>query len=88
MPDPVARDVGANVEVGAEFGDAGIARPWRDADDGAGFGIELAEAHEVARDVLGEDREVALHVAARDAGSGTAELARADEEAGGEGGGG
>ena len=58
-PDAVARDVGADVEVDPERGNTGIADIGH-ADNGAWFRIELAEPVKRGRELLRQDREIAL----------------------------
>ena len=68
-PDAIARQVGADVEIDAERGNAGIADVGH-ADDRARFGIELAEAVKRGREFFRQDREIALDEAVGDAGRG------------------
>jgi hypothetical protein len=68
-PDAVARQVGADVEIDAERGNAGVADIGH-ADDRTRFGIELAEPVKRGRKLLGEDREIALDETVGDAGRG------------------
>ena len=66
-PDAIARHVGADIEVEAERGNAGIADVGH-ADDRARLRIELAEAVKRAGELLRQDREIALDKAVGDAG--------------------
>jgi hypothetical protein len=68
-PDPIARQVGADVEVEAERGNAGIADIGH-ADDRARLGIELAEPVKRRGELLRQDGEIALDVSIGDAGRG------------------
>src|SRR5262249_33432227 len=63
------RHVGADVEVEAECGDAGIADIGH-ADDRARLRIELTEAVEGAGEFLRQDGEIALNEAVGDVGGG------------------
>ena len=67
-PDAVARQVGADVEVEPERGDFGIADVGH-ADDRTRLRVELAEAVEIARLLLGKDGQITLHKTIGDAGS-------------------
>ena len=66
LPDAVERDVGADVEILAQRRQAPVARLGL-AEQRAGLGVELAEAREVGGEFLGQDGEIALHVARRHA---------------------
>ena len=68
-PDAVARQVGADVEIDPERGNARIADIGH-ADDRARFRIELAEAVERRREFFRQDREIALDETVGDAGGG------------------
>src|SRR5450759_3342247 len=68
-PDAVARQVGADVQIDPERGDAGIADVGH-ADDGTGFRVELAKAVERGGQLLRQDGEIALYKTAGDAGRG------------------
>ena len=68
-PDAIARQVGADVEIDAERGNAGIADIGH-ADDRARLWIELAEPVKRGRELLGQDREIALDETVGDAGRG------------------
>src|SRR5947209_7464466 len=65
-PDTVARQVGTHVEINAERWDAGIADIGH-ADDRARLWIELAKSVKRGRELLGKDREIALHETVGDA---------------------
>ena len=80
-PDAVARQVGADVEVEAERGNAGIADIGH-ADDRARFGIELAEPVEGRRQLLRQDREIALNETVGDAGGGRSHAGAAGKPGG------
>src|ERR1700678_1475473 len=58
-PDAVARNIRADVEVDSKRGNTGIADVGH-ADDGTWFWIELAEPVKRCRELLREDREIAL----------------------------
>src|ERR1700692_4393339 len=64
-PDTVARNIGADVEVDPERGNTGVADVGH-ADNGTGFRIELAEPVKRCRELLRQDREIALDKAVRD----------------------
>jgi len=64
-PDAVARQVGADIEIEPERGDAGIADIGH-ADDRARFRIELAEAVKRGRELFRQDRQIALDEAVGD----------------------
>src|SRR6266581_3584921 len=66
-PYPIARHIGADVEVEPKGGDARITDVGH-ADDRAWFRIELAEAMKCARELLGQDRKVALDIAVGNSG--------------------
>ena len=68
-PDPVARHVGADIEIDPERGNAGVADVGH-ADDRTRFGIELAEPVKRRRELFRQDREIALDEAVGDAGRG------------------
>src|SRR6185437_610228 len=68
-PDAIARHVGADIEIGAERGDYGIADIGH-ADDRAGFRIELAEAMKGGSEFFRQDRQIALDIAVGNAGRG------------------
>ena len=65
-PDAVARQVGADVEIKPERGDARIADIGH-ADDRARFRIELAEAVKRRREFFRQDRQIALDETVGDA---------------------
>ena len=65
-PHAIAWQVGADVEVDAEGGNAGIADVGH-TDDRARFGIELAEAMKGAGEFFRQDCKIALHEAVGDA---------------------
>jgi len=65
IPDAIARQVGADVEIEPERGDLRIADVG-DADQRAGFRIGLAEAEEIGGEIRRQGGEIALHVAGRD----------------------
>ena len=75
-PDAIARQVGADVEIEAERGNAGIADIGH-ADDRARLRIELAEPVKRGRELLGQDHEIALDEAVGDAGGGASHAAAA-----------
>src|ERR1700759_2822452 len=66
-PDAVARNVGADVEVDPEGGNPGIADIGH-ADNGTWFRIELAESMKRGRELLRQDRKIALDKTVGDAG--------------------
>jgi hypothetical protein len=72
----VARHVGANVEILAERGDPERAR-FADAQQRAGLRVRLAEAQEIVRVCVGQDRQVRLGKRAAMAGGRAAERAAA-----------
>src|SRR5262245_18318587 len=63
---PVARQVGADVEVVGERRQPKVAGR-RGRQQRAGFGIEVAEPQEIAREVGRQNGEIALHVTRGDA---------------------
>ncbi len=77
FPDPVARQVGADVEILAQFRHARIAGR-RHSDQRAGLWIELAEAKEVGCQRLRQNGKIALHISRREAGGRSAVSAGAD----------
>ena len=81
-PDAVARQVGADVEVDPERGNAGIAGIGH-ADDRTGLRIELAEPVKRRRELFRQDREIALDEAVGDAGGGRGHAGAARRRAAG-----
>src|SRR5262245_38494193 len=73
---PVARQVGADVEVVGERRQPKVAGR-RGRQQRAGFGVEVAEPQEIARKVARQNGEIALHVTRGDAGRLTLESAAA-----------
>jgi hypothetical protein len=59
-PDPVARDIGADVEIVAQAGQPGIAR-LGNGEQRAGLGIALAKAQEVVRQARRQNHNIALN---------------------------
>ena len=66
LPHSIGRQIGADVEVGAECRHVRVADVG-DADDRARLGVRLAEPQEIRRESRRQDREVALHEPGRDA---------------------
>lgn len=66
-PDPIARQVRADVDLGAKRRDCRVAR-LRHGEQRTRLRIGLAEAQEILRIVMRQDREIALHEAGRKAG--------------------
>ena len=79
LPDPVARQIGADVEILAQCRHARIAGRRR-AEQRAGLRIELAEAQEIGGQRLRQDGEIALHIARREARGRPAMRAGADRQ--------
>jgi len=77
FPDPVTRQVGADIEILAQVGHARITGRRR-SDQRAGFWIELAEAKEVGGQRLRQNGKIALYISWRKAGGRSAVGARAD----------
>src|SRR5215468_9873879 len=73
---PVARQVGADVKVVGERRQPKVAGR-RGRQQRAGFGVEVAEPQEIAREVARQNGEIALHVTRGDAGRLTLESAAA-----------
>lgn len=67
LPDAVARQVGADVEIETQRGDVRIADVGH-PDQRARLGIGLTEAQEIRRKILRQDGKIALHIPRRDAG--------------------
>ena len=78
-PHAIARDVGADIEVGGERRNRGIAR-LRYAEQRARLRIGLAEAQEILRVIMRQDRQIALHVAVGETGGRRIERAGARRE--------
>ena len=76
----VAAEVGADVEVAAERGQARVAR-IAGGKQRAGLRIELAEAHEIGGERRRQDGEIALHIARREPRCRPGPLAAADRPA-------
>ena len=67
LPDAVARQVGADVEIETQRGDVRIADVGH-PDQRARLGIGFTEAQEIRRKILRQDGKIPLHVPRRDAG--------------------
>lgn len=80
LVDPVLRDIGADVEIGAEGRDARIAGR-RHADERAGLRVALAELAELAGVFARQDAQVALDVARGEPRGMAGMAARADRQA-------
>ena len=79
FPDPVARQVGADIEIRAQFGHARVSGRRR-SDQRARLWIDLAEAKEVRRQRLRQNGKIALHISRREAGGRSAVGAGPDRE--------
>src|SRR5262249_19128251 len=77
FPDPVARQIRADVEILSQFGHARIAGRRR-SNERAGLWIELAKAQEVGRKRLRQNGKVTLHIARRGTRGRSAVVADAD----------
>ena len=66
-PDAITRQVGADVEIDPERGNARVADIGH-ANHGTRFRVELAKSVKRCRKLLREDSEIALHISRRDAG--------------------
>jgi hypothetical protein len=68
-PNAITRQVGTDIEVDPERGNVGISDIGH-ADDGTRLWVELAKPVKRCRELLRQDRKIALHEAVGDAGGG------------------
>ncbi|MNL35231.1 hypothetical protein D3C87_1572470 [compost metagenome] len=76
LPYAVARDIAADIDVLAQFGQRGIARLGH-GQQGTRFWVALAEMQEIRRQRTRQDGQIGLHMARGKVGGGSRQLAAA-----------